>query len=165
MFGRPGVCYESAQTRKYQLGRTEVIRSASNESKAWAEAMLNPRETVSTPRRVEQSCILTPFHRMHTVLHCSRGPSLDMSNTRPGPPTVRVSTVTCSVSRRCSPLVKKSQGSTPTKPLAKRTIGSYPPLSSRLNSWTVGVTARSFLMVMVSRIPLVMIIFAGLLQA
>ena len=42
MFGRPGVCYESAQTRKYQLGRTEVIRAASNESKAWAEAMLNP---------------------------------------------------------------------------------------------------------------------------
>ncbi|CAL1713056.1 unnamed protein product [Somion occarium] len=45
MFGRPGVTYESAQTRKYQLGRTEVIRSASNESKAWAEAMLNPNET------------------------------------------------------------------------------------------------------------------------
>ncbi|KAM5533620.1 hypothetical protein V8D89_012733 [Ganoderma adspersum] len=45
MFGRPGVCYESAQTRKYQLGRTEVIRSASNESKAWAEAMLDPTQT------------------------------------------------------------------------------------------------------------------------
>lgn len=45
MFARPGVCYESAQTRKYQLGRTEVIRSASNESKAWAEAMLDPHET------------------------------------------------------------------------------------------------------------------------
>ena len=47
MFGRPGVTYESAQTRKYQLGRTEVIRSASNESKAWAEAMLDPKVTVS----------------------------------------------------------------------------------------------------------------------
>ena len=47
MCGRPGVCYESAQTRKYQLGRTEVIRSASNESKAWAEAMLDPSQTVS----------------------------------------------------------------------------------------------------------------------
>ncbi|KAI0074058.1 acyltransferase ChoActase/COT/CPT [Panus rudis PR-1116 ss-1] len=45
MFGRPGVCYESAQTRKFQQGRTEVIRAASNESKAWAEAMLNPNET------------------------------------------------------------------------------------------------------------------------
>lgn len=42
MFGRPGVTYESAQTRKYQLGRTEVIRSASNESKAWTEAMVSP---------------------------------------------------------------------------------------------------------------------------
>lgn len=47
MFGRPGVTYESAQTRKFQLGRTEVIRSASNESKAWAEAMLDPAQTVS----------------------------------------------------------------------------------------------------------------------
>lgn len=44
--GRPGVCYESAQTRKFQLGRTEVIRSASNESKAWVEAMLDLNETV-----------------------------------------------------------------------------------------------------------------------
>ncbi|KAH8825173.1 acyltransferase ChoActase/COT/CPT [Flagelloscypha sp. PMI_526] len=47
MFGRPGRTYESAQTRKFQLGRTEVIRSASNESKAWAEAMLNPNESDS----------------------------------------------------------------------------------------------------------------------
>ena len=46
MFNRPGVTYESAQTRKFQLGRTEVIRSASNESKAWAEAMLNPKIAV-----------------------------------------------------------------------------------------------------------------------
>ncbi|KZT11861.1 acyltransferase ChoActase/COT/CPT [Laetiporus sulphureus 93-53] len=45
MFNRPGVCYESCQTRKFQLGRTEVIRSASNESKAWAESMLNPAES------------------------------------------------------------------------------------------------------------------------
>ncbi|EIW59560.1 acyltransferase ChoActase/COT/CPT [Trametes versicolor FP-101664 SS1] len=45
MFGRPGVCYESAQTRKYQLGRTEVIRSASKESKAWAEAMLDASQS------------------------------------------------------------------------------------------------------------------------
>lgn len=37
--GRPGVCYESAQTRKFKLGRTEVIRSVSNESKAWVDAM------------------------------------------------------------------------------------------------------------------------------
>ena len=51
MFGRPGVCYESAQTRKFKLGRTEVIRSASAESRAWAEAMLDPGE--SDLRRAE----------------------------------------------------------------------------------------------------------------
>ena len=44
--GRTGVAYESAQTRKFQLGRTEVIRSASNESKAWVEAMQDPNINV-----------------------------------------------------------------------------------------------------------------------
>ncbi|KAJ7134807.1 acyltransferase ChoActase/COT/CPT [Mycena epipterygia] len=45
MRGRPGVTYESAQTRKYQLGRTEVIRSASSETAAWAAAMLDSQAT------------------------------------------------------------------------------------------------------------------------
>jgi len=49
MEGRPAVTYESCQTRKFQRGRTEVIRSASNENKAWAEAMLSP--DVSDTRR------------------------------------------------------------------------------------------------------------------
>ncbi|RXW21507.1 hypothetical protein EST38_g4351 [Candolleomyces aberdarensis] len=40
--GRPGVCYESAQTRKYKLGRTEVIRSVSSQSKEWVDAMEGP---------------------------------------------------------------------------------------------------------------------------
>ena len=44
--GRPGVTYESAQTRKYQLGRTEVIRAASPQSKAWVDAMVDGRATV-----------------------------------------------------------------------------------------------------------------------
>ena len=44
--GRPGVTYESAQTRKFLLGRTEVIRAASSQSKAWVDAMVDPRATV-----------------------------------------------------------------------------------------------------------------------
>jgi len=44
--GRPGVTYESAQTRKHQLGRTEVIRAASPQSKAWVDAMVDGRATV-----------------------------------------------------------------------------------------------------------------------
>jgi carnitine O-acetyltransferase len=44
--GRPGVTYESAQTRKFQRGRTEVIRAASSQSKAWVEAMVDSRATV-----------------------------------------------------------------------------------------------------------------------
>ncbi|KAK7048541.1 carnitine acetyl transferase [Favolaschia claudopus] len=47
----------AAQTRKYQLGRTEVIRSASNESKAWAEAMLDPAESDGEAGcAVQESC-------------------------------------------------------------------------------------------------------------
>lgn len=45
LYNRPGVCYESCQTRKFALGRTEVIRPASSESKAWAEAMSDASKT------------------------------------------------------------------------------------------------------------------------
>lgn len=38
---RPPVVYESCQTRKFLLGRTEVIRSSSPESKAFCEAMIS----------------------------------------------------------------------------------------------------------------------------
>jgi carnitine O-acetyltransferase len=46
MFGRLGITYESAQTRKYKFGRTEVIRSASSECKLWCESMLDVNATV-----------------------------------------------------------------------------------------------------------------------
>ncbi|SPC63476.1 probable carnitine O-acetyltransferase, mitochondrial precursor [Ustilago sp. UG-2017b] len=39
MYGKPCPTYESAQTRKFKWGRTETIRSASIESKAFCEAM------------------------------------------------------------------------------------------------------------------------------
>ena len=45
LFSRPGVAYESCQTRKFLLGRTEVIRSASSEAKAFCEAMHNLKAT------------------------------------------------------------------------------------------------------------------------
>ena len=45
--GRPAVTYESAQTRKFRLGRTEVIRVASRESKAFVESMLDQGRSVS----------------------------------------------------------------------------------------------------------------------
>jgi carnitine O-acetyltransferase len=40
---RPGVTYESCQTRKFLLGRTEVIRTVSSESKAFCEAMIGDK--------------------------------------------------------------------------------------------------------------------------
>jgi len=44
--GRPAVTYESAQTRKFQRGRTEVIRAASEQTKAWVDSMVDPKGTV-----------------------------------------------------------------------------------------------------------------------
>jgi carnitine O-acetyltransferase len=50
--GRPAVTYESAQTRKFRLGRTEVIRVASRESKAFVESMLDQGRSVSAESRL-----------------------------------------------------------------------------------------------------------------
>lgn len=39
LYQRPAVTYESTQTRRFQKGRTEVTRSASQQSKEWVAAM------------------------------------------------------------------------------------------------------------------------------
>lgn len=49
MEGKVAPTYESAQTRKYRLGRTEVIRSTSNEALEWYKSMENPAASVSPP--------------------------------------------------------------------------------------------------------------------
>lgn len=44
LYGKPAaVTYESCQTRKFLLGRTEVIRAVSSESRAFVEAMNDPK--------------------------------------------------------------------------------------------------------------------------
>nr|ODN85714.1 carnitine O-acetyltransferase [Cryptococcus depauperatus CBS 7841] len=45
LFNRMPTVYESCQTRKFLLGRTEVVRSVSQESKAFVESMYNPKAT------------------------------------------------------------------------------------------------------------------------
>lgn len=47
MKGELAPTYESAQTRKYKLGRTEVIRSATPEALQWVKAMEDPTKSVS----------------------------------------------------------------------------------------------------------------------
>ena len=59
MYGRPGVTYESAQTRKFKKGRTEVIRSASNEASTWVRAMLDS----SPSTRQDPTHLRTLFQR------------------------------------------------------------------------------------------------------
>lgn len=93
MFGRPGVTYESCQTRKYQRGRTEVIRSASNESKAWAEAMLDADATVSVAARGCDGAERTG--RMGSGPSCSDERLHDTCSTRRGRVTDRGLIGTC----------------------------------------------------------------------
>ncbi|GAA6022135.1 hypothetical protein JCM10207_000773 [Rhodosporidiobolus poonsookiae] len=45
MEGKVAPTYESAQTRKYRLGRTEVIRSTTNEALEWYKAMEDPKRS------------------------------------------------------------------------------------------------------------------------
>ncbi|BGP39254.1 Carnitine O-acetyltransferase mitochondrial [Rhodotorula kratochvilovae] len=45
MEGKAAPTYESAQTRKYRLGRTEVIRSTTNEALEWYKAMEDPKRS------------------------------------------------------------------------------------------------------------------------
>jgi hypothetical protein len=54
MHHRLGVTYESAQTRRFKKGRTEVVRSVSNESAEWVKAMMDPptQKASSTSMRI-----------------------------------------------------------------------------------------------------------------
>ncbi|GAA5855757.1 hypothetical protein JCM8547_001671 [Rhodosporidiobolus lusitaniae] len=47
MEGKVAPTYESAQTRKYRLGRTEVIRSTTEEALEWYKAMEDPKRTAT----------------------------------------------------------------------------------------------------------------------
>ncbi|EOO01405.1 putative carnitine o-acetyltransferase protein [Phaeoacremonium minimum UCRPA7] len=51
MYGKNRPTYESAATRRFQLGRTETCRSVSDASVAWCNAMADP--TLDDPKRVE----------------------------------------------------------------------------------------------------------------
>lgn len=46
MTGSLAATYESAQTRKFKLGRTEVIRSATAEALEWCKAMEDTKVSV-----------------------------------------------------------------------------------------------------------------------
>lgn len=48
--GKLAATYESAQTRKYKLGRTEVIRSATPDALEFYKAMLDASKTVRSSR-------------------------------------------------------------------------------------------------------------------
>ena len=51
----PGAHYESAQTRMYINGRTETIRSCSNESIAFAQAMVRGRDNADKVKKLKEA--------------------------------------------------------------------------------------------------------------
>uniref|UniRef100_A0A672GA41 Peroxisomal carnitine O-octanoyltransferase n=1 Tax=Salarias fasciatus TaxID=181472 RepID=A0A672GA41_SALFA len=56
---QPGSCYETAMTRKYYHGRTETMRSCTQEAVAWCEAMLDPTRDVNGRHVVFRSYFVT----------------------------------------------------------------------------------------------------------
>ncbi|WWC57528.1 uncharacterized protein I303_100060 [Kwoniella dejecticola CBS 10117] len=74
LFGRPGITYESCQTRKYLLGRTEVIRSASNESKAFTGSMIS---TSATDAEREQKLRKAVERHIQYSVWASQGQGVD----------------------------------------------------------------------------------------
>lgn len=65
MKGEIAPTYESAQTRKFKLGRTEVIRSATPDALEFYKAMEDPSKSVSTVEAVIQANVLMPFRPAH----------------------------------------------------------------------------------------------------
>jgi carnitine O-acetyltransferase len=49
--GQPAATYESAQTRRFALGRTEVVRVCTEATRAWTQAMLQTGNTSATEQR------------------------------------------------------------------------------------------------------------------
>jgi carnitine O-acetyltransferase len=68
--GRPDSVYQACSTQRYAHGRTEVIRSVTNPSKALAEAMC--AGTIDVPRMREMVSCALDAHRQ-VVTACQRG--------------------------------------------------------------------------------------------
>jgi hypothetical protein len=110
MEGKVAPTYESAQTRKYRLGRTEVIRSTTEEALQWYKAMEDPSLSVrlpflflspprpSFPLLVDLLFLFVPFERNRTptASDSSAPPPPSTSNSPARQPTVGAWTVTSS---------------------------------------------------------------------
>ena len=152
MEGKAAPTYESAQTRKYRLGRTEVIRSTTNEALDWYKAMEDPKRSVRPLSPAPRVYVLALDVRLTSAVSFARStPSASSSSARRPPstsssparrPTVAASTATCSASRRCSRRARSSRRCTRTRRSASRATGSCRPRSSRRRTLTGGATAK-----------------------
>ena len=60
--------YETATTRKYRQGRTETLRSCSNEAVAFIRHMDKNETDISTKRQLLKTA-LVHFHLFHFLIH------------------------------------------------------------------------------------------------
>lgn len=73
--GKPTAIYETASTRFFLHGRTDVIRSFSKESLLFVQSMMDERATVSTSLALLQSLKGTAAKRETvSVNRCRQGP-------------------------------------------------------------------------------------------
>lgn len=106
MAGKVAPTYESAQTRKYKLGRTEVIRSATPDSLEFCKAMEDASKTVSSRQCSLLHNELVLMHlcvtsRTRNALRCCRRLGQPTSSWPARLLTAAAWIDTSSVSRRC----------------------------------------------------------------
>lgn len=71
LHNEPGAHYETAQQRMFINGRTETIRSCSNESVAFAQAMCSPPNSISDQEKVLLLREAVKAHKDYTVMAMS----------------------------------------------------------------------------------------------
>ncbi|KAL6094014.1 hypothetical protein STEG23_029384 [Scotinomys teguina] len=74
LYGRPGCCYETAMTRYFYHGRTETVRSCTEEAVRWCQSMEDP----STSLLERQQKMLQAFAKHNKMMKdCSNGKGFD----------------------------------------------------------------------------------------
>jgi hypothetical protein len=60
----PAPTYETATTRKYRLGRTETLRSCSNEAVAFVKGMDNSATDIPTKRQLLRTALVIIIYKL-----------------------------------------------------------------------------------------------------
>nr|XP_045600362.1 peroxisomal carnitine O-octanoyltransferase-like isoform X1 [Procambarus clarkii] len=74
LHGKPAPTYETATTRQFYAGRTETMRSCTQESVSWVQSMLNPKATAAEKRR---KLIIAVDTHVQLMRQCQKNEGVD----------------------------------------------------------------------------------------